>query len=96
MAKRTKGPRRRTRKKMRKSPRDKTTVNMFLEEFVNGENVLIKIEPSSHRSSPHPRFKGKAGIVAGRRGRAYLVEVRDGGLKKVVLTAPEHLRHLNK
>lgn len=96
MAKRTTGPRRRTRRKMSKSPRDKTTVNMFLEEFVKGENVVIKIEPSSHRSAPHPRFKGKAGVVAGKRGGSYLVEVMDGGLKKTVLATPEHLRHLNK
>ena len=96
MAKRTKGPRRRTRKKLRKSPREKTTVNRFLEEFGPGENVLIKIEPSSHRALPHPRFKGKAGIVTGRKGRSYMVEVKDGGLKKTIITAPEHLRHLNK
>lgn len=96
MAKRTKGPRRRTRNKMRRSPKEKTTVNRFLEEFITGENVLIKIESSSHRALPHPRFKGKAGIVTGMKGRSYMVEIRDGGLKKTIITSPEHLRHLNK
>ena len=94
--KRTKGLRRRTRDKLKKSPREKITVNQFLEEFSEGEKVLIKIEPSSHRAMPHPRFKGKSGIVRGKRGRAYLVEVKDGGLKKTIITTSEHLRHINK
>ena len=96
MAKGTKGFRRRTRDKMKKSPRDKNTVNMFLEEFSKGENVLIKIEPSSHRAMPHPRFKGRNGVVTGKRGKSYLVEIRDGGLKKTIITTSEHLRHINK
>ena len=96
MAKRTKGFRRRTRDKMRKPIREKTTVNQFLEDFSKGEVVTIKIDPSSHRSMPHPRFKGKSGVVAGRRGDSYLVEIRDGGIKKTIISTPEHLRHINK
>ncbi len=94
--KRTKGFRRRTRDKLKKSPKEKTTVNQFLEEFSEGERVLIKIEPSSHKAMPHPRFKGRSGIVKGKRGRAYLVEIKDGGLRKTIITTSEHLRHLNK
>ena len=96
MAKGTKGPRKRTRNKMKKPLRDKTTVNQFLEQFSEGERVLIKIEPSSHRSMPHPRFKGKGGVVTGKRGGSYVVEIRDGGLKKTIITTSEHLRHINK
>ncbi|UCG95943.1 MAG: 50S ribosomal protein L21e [archaeon] len=96
MAKRTKGFRRRTRNKMKKSPRDKGTVNQFLEDFNEGEKVLIRIDPSSHRAMPHPRFKGRSGVVTGKRGRSYLVEIRDGSLKKTLITTSEHLRHINK
>jgi len=96
MVKRTKGFRRRTRDKMKKLSREKNTVNQFLEEFSIGENVLIKIEPSSHRAVPHPRFKGRSGVIMGKRGRSYLVEVEDGSLKKTVIATSEHLRHLNK
>ena len=96
MAKRAAGFRRRTRNKLRKSPKDKITVNQFLEQFSEGEKVLIKIEPASHKAMPHPRFKGKNGLVTGKRGRSYLVEIRDGGLKKTIITTPEHLRHINK
>ena len=96
MGRRAHGFRRRTRNKLRKSPGDKNTVNQFLEEFDDGENVVLKIEPSSHKAMPHPRFKGKIGIVTGMRGRSYLVEIKDGGMKKTIITKSEHLRHLNK
>mgnify|MGYP000613181517 CR=1 FL=1 len=94
MVKKTKGPRRRTRKKLKKGPKDKTTVNQFLEEFKEGERVLIKIEPSSHKGMPHPKFKGKSGKIVGKRGRAYIVEVEDGKVIKEVIAYPEHLRPL--
>lgn len=96
MARRAKGFRRRTRDKLRKSPNEKNTVNRFLEQFSEGERVLIKIEPSSHKAMPHPRFKGKSGVVRGKRGSSYIVEIKDGGLNKDIITTPEHLRHINK
>ncbi|MCD6367890.1 MAG: 50S ribosomal protein L21e [Candidatus Aenigmarchaeota archaeon] len=92
MVKKTKGPRRRTRKKLKKGPKDKVTVNRFLEEFKEGEKVLIKIEPSSHKGMPNPKFKGKTGKVVGKRGRAYIIEVKDGNLMKEIVAYPEHLR----
>lgn len=96
MSKRTKGQRRGTRNKMKKSPRDKGTVNQFLEEFKKGEKVLLRIDPSSHSAMPHPRFKGKSGLVTGKRGKSYLVQIKDGNLKKMIITTSEHLRHINK
>ena len=91
MAKGTSGPRRRTRDKLKK--KGKITVNQFLEEFKTGEKVIIKIESSSHRGMPHPRFKGKYGMVRGKRGRAYIVEIMDGRMKKNIITTAEQLRH---
>ncbi|MBU4490902.1 MAG: 50S ribosomal protein L21e, partial [Euryarchaeota archaeon] len=38
-----------------------------------------------------PKFQGRTGKVKGQRGRAYIVEVRDGGLMKEVIALPEHL-----
>lgn len=94
MVKKTRGPRRRTRKKLKKGPRDKVTANQFLEEFKEGERVMIKIEPSSHRGMPNPRFKGKSGEIVGKRGRAYIVKLKDGKKEKSIITLPEHLRRI--
>lgn len=93
MTRKTKGPRSRTRKKLKKGVSEKTTANQFLENFEQGEKVLVKIEPSSHRGMPNPKFKGKTGVVVGERGKAYIVEVGDGDSKKKIITFPEHLKH---
>jgi large subunit ribosomal protein L21e len=41
---------------------------------------------------PHRRFQGKTGIITGIQGRAYIVSVKDGNMKKTVVARPEHLR----
>ncbi len=41
---------------------------------------------------PHPRYHGRIGIVTERRGRAYVVDVQDGGSIKKVISRPDHLR----
>ncbi|MCD6403697.1 MAG: 50S ribosomal protein L21e, partial [Nanoarchaeota archaeon] len=48
MVRRAKGSRQKTRKKLRKSPRSrgKISVTRFLQEFKEGEKVLIDPEPS--------------------------------------------------
>lgn len=90
MAKR-RGKREKTRRKLKKSPRDKTTPNQFLKEFEKGENARIKIEPSSHKGMPDPRFNGRDGQVIDKRGRAYVVKLKDGGKTKQIIARPEHL-----
>ncbi len=94
--KRGKGFRRSTRNKMKRPFKEKNTVNEFLEKFSEGDKVLIKINPSSHRALPHPRFKGRCGVVKGIRGKSYLVELKDGSIRKTIITKSEHLRHINK
>ena len=41
---------------------------------------------------PHPRFQGRTGVVVGQRGRAYIVQIRDGGKIKTLFVRPEHLK----
>ncbi len=91
---RSKGPRRKTRKKLCKRIRErgKIYVTRALQEFNIGDYVAIKIDPSVHKGMPHPRFHGRTGKVIERRGRAYIVEVRDGGIIKKVIALPEHLK----
>jgi large subunit ribosomal protein L21e len=70
-------------------------LSVILREYSIGEKVVIKIDPSFHYAMPHRRFHGLTGTVIGKRGRAYLVEVRVGDKKKIVITTPEHLRPAN-
>jgi large subunit ribosomal protein L21e len=54
--------------------------------------VTIVIDSSVQKGWPHNRFHGMTGTVVGRRGRAFLVDVRFGGRIKQAVVRPEHLR----
>ncbi len=96
MVKRSHGPKRSTRKKLRKSvrTRGKVPIRRFIQEFKKGEVVIIKPEPSVQKGLPHHRFIGREGVIINTKGRAYIVGVKDGGKLKQVITLPVHLRRL--
>ncbi len=80
-------------RKLKKKVREKgLRIRKFLQEFEIGQRVLIDIEPSSQKGMPHPRYQGRSGIVVGKRGRAYLVQIKDGSIIKTLISRPEHLR----
>ncbi|MHC1566396.1 MAG: 50S ribosomal protein L21e [Candidatus Syntropharchaeia archaeon] len=87
------GRRRKTRHKLKKKIRERGLfpVNRAIQEFNVGDRVHIRIDPSVHRGMPHHKFHGKTGKVIGSRGRAYILEVKDGNKLKEVIVRPEHL-----
>ncbi|MFQ6020491.1 MAG: 50S ribosomal protein L21e [Candidatus Aenigmatarchaeota archaeon] len=85
------GARRRTREKFRKTKR--MTVNQFMKKFSKGDKVAIKIE-SGVQKMPFRRFYGLTGEVIGKRGRAYIVQIKDGNKLKKIIAKPEHLKKL--
>ena len=86
------GKHRRTRDLFRKISR--LTVNKFLKRFETGDRVAIVIESGSSKGQPFRRFQGKTGRVVGMRGKSYMVEFKDGGKMKKIITRPEHLKAL--
>lgn len=91
MVRTSSGLRRGTRRKLRSSVKHKFKVTPYLKEFKAKDKVVIKIDPSSHKGMPFPKFKGKVGEVKSKRGQAYIVEVMVGGMKKEIISRPEHL-----
>ncbi len=94
MVKAPKGYRHRTRKLLRKNVRERGAIpplSMLLIDYKPGDRVHIKINPSIVKGMPHRRFHGKTGIIVGRRGRAYIVEVYLGKKKKTLIVRPEHM-----
>lgn len=85
----TRGFRRKTRHKLQQE--DVLKPSMFIREFNIGDRVAIDIQ-SACRKHPHPKFQGRIGTVVGKRGRAYIVEVKDMKAKKIVIAKPEHLK----
>lgn len=92
MTRKSRGFRGGTRRKLSKKPYERTPITKFLQEFKDGQNVVIVLEPSSHRGMPYPRFKGKSGVIVGKRGNSYIVRIVDGDKVKTIISRPEHLR----
>lgn len=92
----SRGMRAGTRQILRKKPRKRGMfpLSKILYSYSINEKVLIDIEPSVHKGMPYPRFNGKVGEIIGKRGRAYIVQIRDGRKLKQLIVRPEHLRPL--
>jgi len=91
------GERRKTRSKLTKSVRARglSPISRAVQEFEIGQMVHVKIDSSIHKGMPNPKFHGKTGKVNSTRGRAYLVEVRDGNAMKEIIALPQHLAPQN-
>ena len=94
MTQRTGGLRAGTRHKLAKKPRQrgKISTTRLTQEFKVDDKVIINHEPAIQKGMPHHRFKNKAGTVIGKRGRSYLIKIKDGNKPKTVISLPIHLR----
>jgi large subunit ribosomal protein L21e len=88
------GPRKKTRYKFKKELRRRglPPVTSVIQKFEIGEKVHIVCDSSIQKGMPHRRFHGKTGTVIGRRGRAWVLEIRDGNAAKIVIARPQHLK----
>ena len=93
MGKKSKGYKRRTRR-LRKHVRRRglPPISKAIQELDLGSRVTIVVDPSVPKGQPHRRYHGKVGVVAERRGGAYVVEVSDGNSIKRIISRPEHLK----
>jgi large subunit ribosomal protein L21e len=88
------GPLKGTRKKLSNKPRERGTSppQRAIQEYDVGQKVHLKLDPSVQDGRFHPRFNGHTGEVVGKQGRAFKVEITDGGKRKTIITKPAHLR----
>jgi len=89
----SKGYRKRTRSLLRKKPRERGKVGLskILHEYEPGQKVVVKINSSVHKGMPHRRYHGRIGVIANKKGRAYVVGVTQGKAVKEIIVRPEHL-----
>jgi len=94
MVKRSKGLRSKSRKILRKKPKDRgiKSISRALQQFENGETVNIVIDSAIHKGMPHIRFHGKTGKIEGKQGNSFVVGVNDGNKHKTLVIRSEHLR----
>ncbi len=67
-------------------------ITSLIQRFEVGQKVHVVCEPSTQKGMPHRRFHGKTGTVIGQRGRAWLLQIRDGDQNKIVIARPQHLK----
>ena len=89
----SKGFRRKSRQILKKKPRERgmQSLGKALYKYNIGDKTLIKIDPSVHGGMPHARYSGKIGVVTEERGRAYIVEMKEGGKTRKLIIRHEHL-----
>ncbi len=77
----------RTRNIARHFKPSKLSVNHHIKEFEVGDTVAI-VPKHNYRNAPHPRYRGRVGKITGKRGNAYVVEIRQlRAIKELVIPA---------
>ncbi|MFH1229444.1 MAG: 50S ribosomal protein L21e [Candidatus Aenigmatarchaeota archaeon] len=86
------GPHRRTREKFRRT--GLTPISDYIRSFNIGDKVVIRVNSSSQSGLPFRRFQGLSGKVIEKKGRAYVIQIKDGDKTKKVISKPEHIKAL--
>jgi len=81
------------RKKVR--TRGKFSFRDFFQKFQEGDHVAVVRERALVINFPE-RLQGRTGIVVGKRGRSYIVNIKDQSKLKQYLIAPIHLKKIKQ
>ena len=92
MARKSIGKRAGTRHKLKKNEKGRSSLSNQIKDFEEGEKAVIKIDPSVQNSMPHPKYQGQVGVIKGKQGRSYKIEVKNERKKKILIAHPAHLK----
>lgn len=73
--------------------RGKLQLSRFFQKFKEGDFVAISREKSIPVNF-NKRLQGSTGVVSGKKGRVYIVKVKEGNKEKEILIAPIHLKKI--
>lgn len=82
-------------KRKRTESSGKPGLSQHFQEFNTGDYVAFVKEPSA-TANISLRYQGRTGIITGKQGRAYIVEIKDGNKKKKFLISPIHLKKIKQ
>jgi hypothetical protein len=57
-----------------------------------GDLAILTAEPAVQKNIYHVRFHGITGLVTGKRGACYELQIQDGGKQKMLIVHPVHLK----
>ncbi len=73
--------------------RGKIQLSRYFQELKQGDSVAVVMEPSVNFNFPE-RLQGRTGTIVSKRGRAYVIEIKDMKKEKRFIIKPVHLRRL--
>ncbi len=78
-----------------KNVREKGKVRLseYFKKLKEGDRVSVVRELTMRKNFPD-RIQGRAGVVEGKRGKAYIVRINDINKEKVYIIEPIHLKKL--
>jgi len=79
------------RKKIR--TRGKISLSRYFQELHEGDRVAIARESSVQSSFPE-RMQGRTGVIEGKRGKAYIIRIKDSEKEKKFIISPIHLKKI--
>lgn len=87
------GFRRKTRHKLQKKAREKGKLSLrkYFQKFEVGQKVLLKGDPAIQKGMYNPKFHGKVGVVKGKEGVCYQINIKDYRKEKTLVVHPVHL-----
>jgi large subunit ribosomal protein L21e len=68
-------------------------LSYLLAEYNLGDKVIITIDPSEHKTTPHRRYQGKVGTVLQVGRRTLKTSVVIGNKQKILQTRLNHVKH---
>lgn len=75
--------------------RGKFSFKRFFQKFNEGDSVAVVRERALNINFPE-RIQGRTGIVEGKRGKAYVVKIKDQNKLKTYLIEPIHLKRITQ
>jgi len=76
----------------------KLPLSKYFQELKEGDFVAVVREASIQSNFPQ-RLQGRTGVVEGKRGKSYIIKIKDQNKEKKFIIEPIHLKkikHLNK
>lgn len=65
----------------------------IFKEFNTNDKIVIDLK-AGFSGMPHPRYRGKHGVIVNKQGNAYVIEIKDGDKKKTLISYPVHLKRI--
>jgi len=75
--------------------RGKIQLSRYFQNLKKGDSVAVVKEPSINSNFP-VRLQGRTGTIFEKRGRAYIVKIKDQKKEKTFIIEPIHLKRLTK